>query len=89
MEGKGQSKPVAGGKIVDIPRLNQWSLYEKVCYGLDVLVPDEESGEMFVPADHILQKVHIGEKKKWRVVIYSKAGKRPIGKFTAIIRRIF
>ncbi|KAJ3214044.1 hypothetical protein HDU67_002138 [Dinochytrium kinnereticum] len=43
------------------------TLYEKLVYALDILVPPEEPADMEVPYGHFLQKVITGPKWKWRV----------------------
>ncbi|KAJ3138812.1 hypothetical protein HK100_012208 [Physocladia obscura] len=43
------------------------SLYEKIVYTLDILIPPDEPNDMEVPAGHFLQKVIIGKKWNWRI----------------------
>jgi hypothetical protein len=56
------------GKLVKVENLRNWSLYEYIVYNLDVLVPEEEPEEIFVPAGSYLQKVSFRDKQKWRVL---------------------
>ncbi|KAJ3099526.1 hypothetical protein HDU97_002969 [Phlyctochytrium planicorne] len=43
------------------------SMYERIVYALDILVPPEEPADMEVPHGHFLQKVIMGPKWRWRV----------------------
>lgn len=56
------------GKLVKVENLRNWSLYEYIVYNLDVLVPEEEPEEIFVPTGYYLQKVSFRDKQKWRVL---------------------
>jgi hypothetical protein len=56
------------GKVIKVENLRNWSLYEYIVYNLDVLVPEEEPDEMFVPTGSYLQKVSFRDKQKWRVL---------------------
>ncbi|TPX69675.1 hypothetical protein SpCBS45565_g02243 [Spizellomyces sp. 'palustris'] len=50
-----------------IERLTKRSLYERLTYALDILVPEDEPETMVVPAGHFLQQVHYGKLHRWRV----------------------
>lgn len=56
------------GKLVKVENLRNWSLYEYIVYNLDVLVPEDEPDEIFVPNGAYLQKVSFRDKQKWRVL---------------------
>lgn len=56
------------GKHVKVENLRHWSTYEYIVYNLDVLVPEDEPEEMFVPNGFYLQKVSYRDKQKWRVL---------------------
>ena len=56
------------GKLIKVENLRNWSLYEYIVYNLDVLVPEEEPDEIFVPTGSYLQKVSFRDKQKWRVL---------------------
>lgn len=62
---KGKKKE---GKMVKVENLRHWSRYEYLVYNLDVLVPEEEPEEIFVPTGSYLQKVSFRDKQKWRVL---------------------
>ncbi|KAH6584688.1 hypothetical protein BASA60_000871 [Batrachochytrium salamandrivorans] len=55
------------GEIHKIPKISKRTLYEKIVYNLDVLVPEDENDEIFVPKDSFLQQVHHGHIHRWRV----------------------
>ena len=62
------SKERIEGDIRKISKLGQRTLYEKIVYALDVLVPEDEAEEIFVPMDSFLQQVQYGRLRKWRVL---------------------
>ncbi|KAL2917803.1 hypothetical protein HK105_202676 [Polyrhizophydium stewartii] len=55
------------GETRKIGKLGKRSLYEQIVYTLDVLVPEDEEDEIFVPRDSYLQQVHYGRVHRWRV----------------------
>jgi hypothetical protein len=56
------------GKLIKVENLRNWSFYEYIVYNLDVLVPEEEPEDIFVPTGSYLQKVSFRDKQKWRVL---------------------
>ncbi|KAI8995967.1 hypothetical protein BC832DRAFT_595794 [Gaertneriomyces semiglobifer] len=50
------------------------TLYERLCYFLDILVPEDAIDTMDVPEGHFLQQVHYGKIHKWRVAQNHDAG---------------
>ncbi|KAI9345573.1 hypothetical protein BDR26DRAFT_856285 [Obelidium mucronatum] len=58
--------PVEGTTMHKIERPPR-SLYEKLVFTLDILVPENNAEDMEVPSGHFLQKVSIGKKWKWRI----------------------
>ena len=60
------------GKLTKVENLRNWTLYEYIVYNLDVLVPEDEPEEIFVPAGSYLQKVSFRKKQKWRVLTNPK-----------------
>ncbi|KAJ3292516.1 hypothetical protein HK104_005214 [Borealophlyctis nickersoniae] len=50
-----------------LARLRNPTLYERLTYRLDILIPEDEPEDMEVPRGHVLQQVHYGKVHKWRV----------------------
>eukprot|EP00842_Homolaphlyctis_polyrhiza_P005269 jgi/Hompol1/5743/HPOL_004667-RA len=55
------------GEMREISKISERSLYEQIVYTLDVLVPEDEDTQIFVPRDSYLQQVHYGHVHRWRV----------------------
>ncbi|KAI8925377.1 hypothetical protein BC831DRAFT_401278 [Entophlyctis helioformis] len=55
------------GELRKIAKISRRTLYERIVYSLDVLVPEDEDDEIFVPRDSFLQQVHYGRVHRWRV----------------------
>ncbi|KAJ8331770.1 hypothetical protein QVD99_002017 [Batrachochytrium dendrobatidis] len=55
------------GEVHKLPKISKRSIYDKIIYSLDVLVPEDEDEEIFVPRDSFLQQVHHGHVHRWRV----------------------
>lgn len=50
-----------------IERLKKRTIYERLTYALNILIPEDEPETMVVPADSFLQQVHYGKTHRWRV----------------------
>ena len=55
------------GEIRKLEKISKRSFYENIVYTLDVLVPQDDDKEIFVPSDSYLQQVHYDRLHKWRV----------------------
>lgn len=63
-----QSLLKTGGEVIKVPQISTPSLYDQLIYRLDMLVPENANNELLIPYQHMLQKVKIGDKHRWRAV---------------------
>jgi len=65
---------VRASQTLKVDKLREPTLYERLTYFLDILVPEEEVEDMRVPRDHYLQQVHYGKVHRYRIMLNKGAG---------------